>query len=75
MSCTAPRVEVVAPIRGGSIPVHVVNNPVPPPVAGADNRYTTWRNECQAIPRLGADESRGAWLRRVEAYVEQRRAA
>ena len=67
--CPAPlrRVEVVSPLRGGSLPVHVVNQPV-----SASHRDTTWRNECQAIPRLSADEPRGAWLRRIVAYVEQR---
>lgn len=67
--CPAPmrRVEVVSPLRGGSLPVHVVNQPS---TVGAHGP-TVWRHECQAIPRLGADETRAAWLRRVETYVEQ----
>jgi hypothetical protein len=56
-------------VRAPSTPIHVrVANPQIPSSTGPG----TWVNSCEQVARLGSNETRVAWLGRVERVVEDR---
>lgn len=60
----AQRVNVVTPLSYGAVAVRVMNPP-------GSEESGVWLNDCQQVPRLG-EETRLAWLTRVERYIESR---
>jgi len=67
-ACGDP-VRIVSPTRGNAVAVHVVNSPA---TSGGVARQGEWVNDCQAIPRLSASESRQEWIQRIVRFTQQR---